>query len=219
MSVFTDRRRFMVESQLRTNKVTNDALIMAFENTAKENFIDENQSELAYIDEDLMLPSGRFILEPMVFARLVQALELKPTDAVLDIGATTGYSTTILSKLAQSVVGIESDANHAEKAQENLTANDVDNAVIINARHTEGLPKEAPYNAILINGAIEAVPEQLLSQLSEDGRLVTIIREKASMPGRAVKYVRAGNGFAHTTLFDAQTPILEEFSKEKPFSF
>jgi len=219
MSVFTDRRRFMVESQLRTNKVTNDALIMAFENTAKENFIDENQSELAYIDEDLMLPSGRFILEPMVFARLVQALELKPTDAVLDIGATTGYSTTILSKLAQSVVGIESDANHAEKAQENLTANDVDNAVIINARHTEGLPKEAPYNAILINGAIEEVPEQLLSQLSEDGRLVAIIREKASMPGRAVKYVRAGNGFAHTTLFDAQTPILEEFSKEKPFSF
>ena len=77
MSVFTDRRRFMVESQLRTNKVTNDALIMAFENTPKENFIDEELSELAYIDEDLMLPSGRFMLEPMVFARLVQALELK----------------------------------------------------------------------------------------------------------------------------------------------
>ena len=219
MSVFSDRRRFMVESQLRTNKVTNDALIIAFENTPKESFIEEELSELAYIDEDLMLPSGRFMLEPMVFARLVQALDLKSTDAVLDIGATTGYSTTILSKLAQSVVGIESDANLADQAQKNLTNNDVDNAVVINERHTEGLAKEAPYNAIIINGAVEEIPERLLSQLSEDGRLVAVIRESSSTPGRAVKYVRAGNGFAHTTLFDAQTPILDEFSKEKPFSF
>ena len=221
MSVFADRRRFMVESQLRTNKVTSDKLIIAFEQTSKEEFIDDDLSELAYIDEDLMLPSGRFILEPMVFARMVQALELKPSDAVLDIGAVTGYSTTILSKLAQSVVGIESNADLAEKAQVNLTSSDVDNAVVINASHIDGLAKEAPYNAILINGAVQSVPEGLLSQLAEDGRLITVIRDDRSSPGRVVKYARAGkgSGFAKTTLFDAQTPILDEFSKEKAFSF
>ena len=221
MSVFTDRRRFMVESQLRTNKVTSDRLIIAFENTAKENYIDDDLSELAYIDEDLMLPSGRFILEPMVFARMVQALELKSTDAVLDIGSTSGYSTAILSKLSQSVVGIESDTDLAQQAQDNLTSDNVDNAVVINASHVEGLAKEAPYNAILINGAVQSVPEGLLSQLAEDGRLIAVIRDDTSSPGRVVKYVRAGKGnsFAKTTLFDAQTPILDEFSEEKPFSF
>ena len=196
-------------------------MIIAFENTAKENYIDDDLSELAYIDEDLMLPSGRFILEPMVFARMVQALELKSTDAVLDIGSTSGYSTAILSKLSQSVVGIESDTDLAQQAQDNLTSDNVDNAVVINASHVEGLAKEAPYNAILINGAVQSVPEGLLSQLAEDGRLIAVIRDDTSSPGRVVKYVRAGKGnsFAKTTLFDAQTPILDEFSEEKPFSF
>ncbi len=219
MSVFADRRRFMVESQLRTNKVTNDALIMAFEHTAKENFISADLVDLAYIDEDLMLSGGRFMLEPMVFARMVQALDLNAADAVLDIGATTGYSSAILAQLAQSVMGIEGDPSLAEQGQQNLTTNGIDNSVIINAPHTGGFAKEAPYNAILINGAVEHVPADLLAQLAENGRLVAVIREDASTPGRAVKYVRAGSGFAHTTLFDAQTPILNEFAQEKTFSF
>jgi protein-L-isoaspartate(D-aspartate) O-methyltransferase len=219
MSVFADRRRYMVESQLRTNKVTNDRLIMAFESVPKESFVDDGLSELVYIDEDLMLPGGRFILEPMVFARLAQALELGAGDAVLDIGPTVGYSTAILSKLAQSVMGIENDAGLAEKGQENLTANGVDNAIIISSPHIDGFESEAPYNAIIIEGAVEEVPEAILMQLAEDGRLVTILREDPAAPGKAVKFARAGEGFAHSTLFDAQTPILSEFSKEKPFSF
>jgi protein-L-isoaspartate(D-aspartate) O-methyltransferase len=219
MSVFADRRRYMVESQLRTNKVTNDKLIMAFESTAKESFIDDELSDLAYIDEDLILSGDRFILEPMVFARMVQALEIQPGDSVLDVGATTGYSTAILSKLAESVMGIESDAGLAEKGHENLMANDIDNAVIIHTPLTKGLYDEAPYNAIIIEGAVEEAPEAVLSQLTEDGRLVVVVRDNAASPGKAVKFVRAGQGFAHSTLFDAQTPFLSEFLKEKSFTF
>lgn len=219
MSVYVARRRLMVESQLRPNKVTNERLLMSFEATAKEHFVDADFSDLAYVDEDLLLPGGRFILEPMVFARLVQALDLKSDDIVLDIGAATGYSTAILSRLAQSVVGIESASGLAEQAQNNLLKNGVENGVVINGAHAEGLLKEAPYNAIIINGSVESVPLDLLSQLAEDGRLVTVLRRDKSSPGRAVKYVRAGDSFASTSLFDAQTPILEEFSTTKSFSF
>ena len=219
MSVFDDRRRLMVESQLRTNKVSNTNVLMAFETIAKENFIDEAYAALAYIDEDLMLERNRFILEPMVFARLVQALELTDTDSVLDIGATSGYSTAIIAKLAQSVVGIESDTDLAQMGQDNLTAEGIDNAVILQGKHLDGFANEAPYNAIIIEGSVEDVPMPLLNQLSDNGRLVTILRENATSPGKAVKYVRSGDGFAHTTLFDAQTPMLSEFAKEKVFSF
>lgn len=219
MSLNAERRRFMVESQLRTNKVTDTDVLIAFEETPKENFVSEELASLAYIDEDLMLEEGRFMLEPMIFARLVQALALKPTDTVLDIGAASGYSTAILSRLAQSVVGIECKANLAEKGQANLTANNVDNAVILEGALTEGLNAEAPYNAIILEGSVEAVPEHLLDQLTDDGRLVTIMRDHAGAPGRAVKFVRVKNGFSHTVLFDAQTPMLKEFAQEKSFAF
>ena len=219
MSLFEDRRRLMVESQLRTNKVTNTNVLMAFEAIAKEDFIDAAYADLAYIDEDLMLEHGRFILEPMVFARLVQALELNKTESVLDIGATSGYSTAILARLAQSVVGLESDTDLARMGQDNLTNGGIDNAVLLQGQHQQGFANEAPYDAIIIEGSVEDVPETLLNQLSENGRLVTILRPSATAPGKAVKYVRSGRGFAYTALFDAQTPMLGEFAKAKEFSF
>ena len=219
MSVYQDRRHLMVESQLRTNKVTNVDVLYAFENIAKEKFVEDAYADLAYIDEDLMLEGNRFMLEPMVFARMVQALELTATDSVLDIGATSGYSTAILSSIAQSVVGIESNTDLAKMGQDNLTAEGIDNAVILQAPHQGGFAKEAPYNAIIIQGSVEHVPTEILDQLSQNGRLITVLRENATAPGKVVKYVRAGDGFAFSTLFDAQTPMLNEFAKEKTFSF
>lgn len=219
MSVYQDRRHLMVESQLRTNKVTNVDVLYAFENIAKEKFVEDAYADLAYIDEDLMLEGNRFMLEPMVFARMVQALELTATDSVLDIGATSGYSTAILSSIAQSVVGIESNTDLAKMGQDNLTAEGIDNAVILQAPHQGGFAKEAPYNAIIIQGSVEHVPTEILDQLSQNGRLITVLRENTTAPGKVVKYVRAGDGFAFSTLFDAQTPMLNEFAKEKTFSF
>jgi protein-L-isoaspartate(D-aspartate) O-methyltransferase len=219
MSVYEDRRHLMVESQLRTNKVTNVDLLKAFETTAKETFLDGEYAALAYIDEDLMLQDGRFILEPMVFARLVQALDLSKSDSVLDVGASCGYSTAILAQLAQSVVGIESNTDLSNKGQDNIIAAEIDNAVILQGQHKDGFSNEAPYNAIIIEGSVESVPSALLDQLADDGRLVTVLRDGPSSPGKAIKYVRAGDGFAHSILFDAQTPMLTEFAQEKAFSF
>ena len=219
MSLHDARRRYMVESQLRTNKVTSTRVLEAFEELPRENFVDKSLESLAYVDEDLDIGQGRFLLEPMVFARMVQALDLKETDNVLDIGAASGYSTAILSKLAQSVVGIEKNKDLANTGQNNLTDHGVDNAVVIEGDLVKGLADEAPYNAIIIEGSIESAPEKLLNQLNDDGRLITVLRPDPSGPGRVVKYVRAGDGFAHSVLFDAYTPILEDFMTDKGFDF
>ncbi|MGU9962251.1 MAG: protein-L-isoaspartate O-methyltransferase family protein [Candidatus Puniceispirillales bacterium WSBS_2018_MAG_OTU23] len=224
MSLYDQRRRYMVESQLRTNKVTNTRVLIAFEDTPKEDYVTPDLASFVYIDEDLMLGGGRFMLEPMVFARLVQALELKPNDSVLDIGAASGYSTAILARLCQSVVGIESDAKLAKIGQVNLTQHDVDNAVVLHGALTKGFKAEAPYDAIIIEGSVADVPNAILDQLSDDGRLVTIQRDNPSASGRGVIYGRVGNdsgggGFAHSTLFDAQTPMLDEFTAKKIFAF
>jgi protein-L-isoaspartate(D-aspartate) O-methyltransferase len=219
MSVFEDRRHLMVETQLRTNKVTDVRVLEAFERIPREKFVDDAMADLAYIDEDLMLKGSRFLLEPMVLARMVQALDLKPSDIALDIGAALGYSTAILSRLVQSVVGIESNKKIAEKGQSNLIECGVDNAVLLHAKLTSGFSAEAPYNAIIIQGCVSGVPEAVLDQLAEDGRCVTIIRDDTGSPGRVVKYVRSGNGFAHSVLFDAYSPFLPEFTTEKGFDF
>jgi len=219
MSDFEDRRRLMVESQLRTNKVTNIRVLEAFEDVRREDFVGEGAADLAYIDEDLILDRGRFILEPMVFARMIQALELKPTDVVLDLGAALGYSTAVLSRLVQSVVGVESDAVIAQEGQNNLIQSGVDNAVLLAANLTEGFRAEAPYNAIIIEGSVSSVPETVLDQLADDGRCVIILRTDPKGPGRVVKYVRSGQSFAHTVLFDAYSPVLTEFTTEKGFDF
>lgn len=219
MSVYANRRRNMVESQLRVTKVTDDRVIMAFENVPREEFVSPELKGLAYIDEDLVLGFGRFMLEPMVLARLIQALDIKSDDTILDIAAGCGYSTALLSSLGQSVVGIEAHAELAKTAQENLIKMSVDNSVIIHGDHQLGFASEAPYDAIIIEGAVAEVPEHILDQLSEQGRLVTVIRDNNTAPGKATLFQRTKTGFSQQYLFDAQTPILIEFNKATAFQF
>ena len=219
MSVYANRRRNMVECQLRVSKVTDDRVIVAFENVPREEFVSPELKGLAYIDEDLVLGSGRFMLEPMVLARLIQALNIKPDDTILDIAASCGYSTALLSSLGQSVVGIEADENLANAAQDNLIKLSVDNGVILHGAHELGFASEAPYDAIIIEGAVAEVPVQILEQLSENGRLVTVIRDNHASPGKAMLYQRSKNGFSKQYLFDAQTPLLPEFKKTAAFQF
>ena len=228
-SSFTASRRAMVESQLRTNKVTSDRVIQAFETTPREAFLPEELRGLAYIDEDLHLTKhGRFLLEPMVLARLIQALDLQGDENILHVAANCGYGTAILAQLCQSVVGVEADATLAEAASQALSVQQVDNAVVVTGMPNEGYPKEAPYDAILIEGAVAHIPQVIFDQLGGGARLVTVYRPTATAPGKAVM-VQANatigkkngrqNGIARHTLFDAQTPILPEFAGSEAFAF
>jgi len=216
---FAHSRKNMVDCQLRPNKVTDERVLTAFETLPREEFVPRNQRAIAYVDEDLPLPGGRSMMEPMVLSRIVQALDVQQHQSVLVVGGSTGYATAIMACLADSVISIETRTQLVEKSQETLVACGLDNAVAIKGRLTDGFGKEAPYHRILIEGSVETVPDSLLDQLSADGMLAAIWRPADHPVGVASIWTRAGTGFTRKPLFDAQVPLLDEFRAKREFIF
>jgi protein-L-isoaspartate(D-aspartate) O-methyltransferase len=212
-------RQTMVDCQIRPSKVTNQQVLDAFLAVPRESFVSKTQRAIAYVDEDLPLSGGRCLMEPMVFARLVQALDIDATSNVLLVGAGCGYGTAILAHLAGSVIAVEGRAQLVEKAQEALVNNGIDNAVVIKSRLVDGYPEEGPYDRILIEGAVESVPDALLEQLTASGKLVAIYRPHDAPIGVASLWSRAGASFVRKPLFDARVPNLDEFAKKPEFVF
>lgn len=208
----------MVESQLRTNKVTDTRILEAFETVPRERFLPEGRSGVAYIDEDLPVAPGRYLMEPMILARLLQAAEIAPGDIVLDIGCASGYSCAVLARLADTVVALEADEALSQQAETALQDLVIDNAVVVQGDLTQGYAKQAPYNVILLGGAVAAVPEAIVSQLAEGGRLVAVLRPEPQI-GQAVLIRKAAGTTSHRVLFDASTPLLPGFAAPKRFVF
>ena len=207
-----------VGSQLRTNKVTNLGLLEAFETVPRELFVPADRRGVAYVDEDLAIAQGRYLMEPMVLARLLQEAAIEPGDIVLDIGCGSGYSSAILAKLAATVVAVESDQRLAEEANRRLSDQGNDNVVVVEAALDEGYPKQAPYNVILIGGSVADLPQAICDQLSDGGRLVTVVRDRPGL-GRASLMQRTGDVVSSRVLFDAATPYLPGFTREAGFAF
>ncbi len=204
---FAAARSNMVESQLRTNKVTDLRLLGAFETVPRELFVPEPLRGIAYIDEDVALGGGRFVMEPRVLARLLQAAQPGPEDVALDLGCGSGYATAILSRLVATVVALEDDVALVAAANGTLDKLEIDNAVVVEGRLTEGYPKQAPYNVILLGGAVAEVPAAIAAQLAEGGRLVTVISAGPGL-GRATLMRRDGGVISSRVLSDAALPEL-----------
>ena len=215
---FLAARTNMVESQLRTNKVTDPRVLGAFETVPRERFTPEDLTGVAYVDEDIAIGQGRYLMEPMVLARLLQAAAIDPNDMVLDIGCGSGYSSAILAQLAATVVAVEPDQALAKQANTVLAELTIDNVVLIEAPLTEGYAKQAPYNAILLNGSVSKIPQGILDQLGDGGRLVTVVRDRPHL-GRAVLVQKSGGILSSRTLFDAATPLLPGFAEPPRFVF
>lgn len=216
---FSQARQTMVDCQIRPTKVTDQNIIDAFATVPREAFVGRNQRAIAYVDEDLPLPGGRCMMEAMVLARLVQALAVGKDDNVLIIGAATGYGAAVMARLAGSVIAVETRTQMVEKAQETLVSIGTDNAVAIKGRLTEGFANEGPYDAILIEGAVETVPDRILEQLGNGGRLGAVWRPEDAAVGVASIWTKAGAEFVRTPLFDAQVPVLDEFRCKRNFIF
>lgn len=216
---FAQARKMMVDCQIRPTKVTDSRVLDAFGTIPREEFVSRHQRAIAYIDEDLQVPGGRCMMEPMVLARMIQALAVDADDNVLVVGCGTGYSAAILALMAGSVIAVETRAQMVEKAQETLVANGVDNAVAIKGRLTDGFAKEGPYDGILVEGSVEMIPDQLLNQLSARGTLVAVWRPAGHPVGVASLWSKSGDGFKRKPLFDAQVPLLDEFRSKREFVF
>lgn len=215
---YTTARMNMVESQLRTNRVTDPRVLDAFEDIPRERFVPRSLRPIAYVDEDLKIADGRYLMEPMVLARLLDAADIKADDIMLVVGAGSGYACALAARIAATVVGLESDKALAAQAEATLGELGVDNAVIVHGDLAKGYRKQAPYNVILINGAVAEVPERMTDELAEEGRLLTVLRPRPGM-GKAIRLERVGDAIGRRSLFDAATPILPGFEREAGFVF
>jgi protein-L-isoaspartate(D-aspartate) O-methyltransferase len=211
-------RMNMVDSQLRTNKVTDAMVISAFERVPREAFVPDRLAAVAYVDNNLPLGNGRFVMEPMVLARLLQAARPGPADVVLEVGCGTGYATAILARLAATVVALESDKDMAARAVKTLAELDIDNAIVVHGPLPAGWPAQAPYGVILINGAVPEVPQAIHKQLADGGRLVTVL-QAGDRQGQGILMQRHGDVAASRGLFDTEMPILPEFERAPGFVF
>ena len=210
-------RRHMVDCQLLPNKVTDDHLIEVMSTLPREVFVPKALKGVAYLDEDLPVAEGRYVMEPMVFARMVQALAITPADAVLDVGCATGYSTAVLARLANVVVAVEDHEDLAAQATQNLAEAAVDNAAVITGPLAEGYAAQAPYDVIMVQGAVADVPQTLLDQLGEGGRLVAVVDD--GYMGKVLLYTKVAGVVGHRALFDGAVPPLPGFQRETSFVF
>jgi len=213
----------MIEGQLRPNGVRDERILSAMETLPRERFVPPSYAGIACIDEELPVSGVRFLLRPMVLARLLQAAAIGTQDRVLDIGSGTGYSSAVIAQLAKQVIALEVDAELQKIAAANLEALQIHNVEFYTGPLGLGLPSAAPFNIIVVNGGVEIVPDALLSQLGEGGRLVAVVRQygpaHAAHTGEARLYEKRRGLTSHRILFDATADLLTDFTMPKAFVF
>ncbi|MDA1101069.1 MAG: protein-L-isoaspartate O-methyltransferase [Proteobacteria bacterium] len=217
MQDHTTARQNMVNNQLLTNKLTDDRIAQALLSVPRENFVPKSLRGVAYLDEDIPLDNGRYLMEPMIFARMLQSAAVGAGDVVLDVACANGYSTAVLARLAAAVVGLETAEETVAGAEAQLAALNIDNAAIVAGELADGRDDQGPYDVIFVNGAVEEVPAAYMRQLAEGGRLVVV--ERQGQVSRAVLYSKWDGLVSRRELFDAMIPILPGFQIAEAFQF
>ncbi|WP_341899252.1 protein-L-isoaspartate O-methyltransferase [Ferrovibrio terrae] len=216
---FAEARRQMVLTQLRPNKVIDEQVIDAMAALPREQFVPKTYRGVAYMDEDVAVAPGRYLMEPMVLARLLQEAEIQPSEVALVVGAATGYEVAVLAKLTSTVIGLEADAVLSQLAGATLQGLGIDNVALVEGALKDGLAKQGPFNIILLAGAVPEISPALLDQLAEGGRLIGVLRAADAPIGQAVIVKRNGSLFPQRVLFDSGTPGLPGFDRPAGFVF
>jgi protein-L-isoaspartate(D-aspartate) O-methyltransferase len=217
MPDFATLRANMVATQILANGVIEERILDAFRTVARETFVPGVSRGIAYADAPIQVVPGRYLLSPRSFAKLIEVADIEADDTVLDVGCATGYSTAVIARLAGQVIGLEEDAALVRVASDLLHSHGVPNAAVVQGSLAKGHRSGAPYDVIVIEGGAEEVPESLLAQLAEGGRLVTILQREAQ--GRAIVFLKEGGCIGHRFDFDASAALLPGFRKPAAFVF
>lgn len=217
MTDFVASRTMMVDTQIRPSDVTKYPVIEAMLTVPREDFVPDAWREAAYADQEIEVAPGRWMLAPRTLAKMLDALAPGPEDAVLYIGCTLGYGPALVGQMAGLVVGVEEDAEMAADAQQRMSEHGYDNVVIEAGPLAAGLPRHGPYDAILIEGAVEEVPQAIIDQLAEGGRLVCLFPD-----GPSIAMARLGckieDDMSWRDLFQAWAPVLPGFERAREFA-
>ncbi|HEX2764773.1 MAG TPA: methyltransferase domain-containing protein [Allosphingosinicella sp.] len=211
---FEQMRRAMIASQLRTTGTNDPRVLAAMGEVARERFVPADRAALAYADAVVALKPGRDLNSPMALGRLLTEASPRPQDRALVVGAATGYAAAVLARLVASVVAVEEDADLAAAARESLAGTGVR---LVEGPLAKGAADGAPYDLVLIDGAVELVPDAIVAQLEEKGRLATALLEQGVT--RLAIGRRAGDGFGLAPFADAAAAILPGFARPRAFTF
>ena len=221
MTDYAAARNMMVETQVRTEGVTDYRIISAMGNVPRERFVPARSRPFAYTEADIVVKEEghhhRRMIRPATLARLVQAAAIVPDDVVLVVGSSTGYTAALIAALANAVIALESDEELVTSATETLTDLGIGNVAVVTGRLEDGYAAEGPYDVIFVDGAVEEVPEALFAQLKAGGRLVAVVGYNRAAP--AMVYTRTDDDIGGRPAFDAFVPALPGFTRPREFVF
>lgn len=214
MQDFATRRSLMVDTQVRPNDVTKFPIIEAMLAIPREDFVPAARREAAYVGENLTVAPGRIILEPRNFAKMLDGLDVQPTDLVLDLGCGLGYSAAVIARMAEAVVAVE-EGDLATLAEATLSQAGVDNVAVVQGIISDGSAKHGPYDVVMVEGGVETVPQSILDQIKEGGRIAAIFMEGALGTVRIGRKIDGVVGWRD--IFNASAPVLSGFAATREF--
>lgn len=216
MADYETLRTMMVDTQVRPSDVTKFPVIDAMLSVPREDYVPDDKRDTAYIDDNVDLGGGRVMLEPRTMGKMLDTLDIQPNEVVMDLGCGLGYSTALLARLAEFVVAVEEDEDRVAEAQANLSSHDVDNAAVVQGSLTAGAPKQGPYDVIVLQGAAEHVPQPLIDQLKDGGRMAVLFSDGALGTMR-IGYKLDG-AITWRMAFNAGAPVVPGFERHQAFT-
>ena len=216
-----DKARFnMVEQQIRPWDVLNTQLLDLLFHVKRENFVADNQKAIAFVDTELPLPNGSRMLQPKMEARILQELNIAADEKILEIGTGSRYLTALLASVGKHVYSLDIDANMTALAKANLARAGIQNVTLVTANGVGGLPTNAPFDVIVVGGALPSVPEELTSQLAVGGRMLVVVGDLAPLAATLVERVKEGpSGLRSTVLFETHLDALQGVGQPERFVF